>query len=51
MGNVWIIHEERGEGHEMRDIGVTLALLHVSGNVESQQASKSTDDRKTDSRD
>lgn len=35
----------------MGDVGVVLAQLHVSGNVESQQTTKSTDDGETDGRD
>ena len=46
-----ILHEESRESHEMGDIGVVLAQLHVSGNVESQQTTKSTDDGETDGRD
>ena len=35
----------------MSDVGIALALLHVSGNVESQETTKSTDDGETDGRD
>lgn len=35
----------------MGDVGVALALLHVSGDVKTQKTSKSTDDGETNSRD
>lgn len=49
--NVSILHEESGESHEMGNVGVVLAQLHVSGDVEAQQASESTDNGETNSRD
>jgi hypothetical protein len=39
-----IIHEESRVSHEMRDIGVALASCDVTRDVESQQASETTDE-------
>jgi hypothetical protein len=39
-----VIHEECGISHEMGDIGVALAGCNVARDVESQQASETTDE-------
>jgi hypothetical protein len=39
-----VIHEESRISHEMGDIGVALASCNVARDVESQQASKTTDE-------
>jgi hypothetical protein len=44
MAHAHIIHEESRISHKMRDIRVALASCDVSRDVESQQASETTDE-------